>query len=329
MTSFFIDLWHDLREKRLWPVAVGLLAAIVAVPAVLFKPASDAAPETAVAPRTTSGATLPVVAVDSGPTEGSKLEAFSAKNPFKPMKDLAKTEGSGSGSGSSGGSGSGSGSGDGGSFGGAPAGGGSSDVGSDIAGGSTPSGSGGSGGGSTPSAPGIPHLTWFRYAADFSFGPSGHTEKFKGPQSFTSLPDADHPSIVFLGVSDDGKRALFLIADPAFEAAGEGKCTPKSTCQFVSLRVGDSNDEETFTSVDGTLSYELKLDRIRKEKLDSDADGNPIVPDSSTKSKTTSVAPAASDGGKPSLGDVTEAAAPVAAAPEGFGSGAGFLRESR
>src|SRR5215210_6611943 len=91
MTTSFIDLWHDLREKRLWPVAVGLLAAIVAVPAILFKPASDAAPDTAVAPRTPSGQTLPVVAVESGPTKGSKLEAFSAKNPFKPMKDLAKT----------------------------------------------------------------------------------------------------------------------------------------------------------------------------------------------------------------------------------------------
>ena len=52
MTTFFIDLWHDLREKRLWPVAVGLLAAIVAVPAILFKPASDAAPPVNVTPNT-------------------------------------------------------------------------------------------------------------------------------------------------------------------------------------------------------------------------------------------------------------------------------------
>ncbi len=27
MTTFFIDLWQDLREKRLWPVAVPGVAA--------------------------------------------------------------------------------------------------------------------------------------------------------------------------------------------------------------------------------------------------------------------------------------------------------------
>ena len=28
MNAFFLDLWHDLKQKRLWPVAVALLAAI-------------------------------------------------------------------------------------------------------------------------------------------------------------------------------------------------------------------------------------------------------------------------------------------------------------
>src|SRR3954468_18118157 len=123
MTTFFIDLWHDLRERRLWPVAVGLLAAIVAVPAILFKPVDDATPPSTAVTKPSGVATLPVVSVDSGPIRGSKLEAFSAseKNPFKPMKDLATAPGanggasgsgaSGSPSGGSGGSASGSGSG--------------------------------------------------------------------------------------------------------------------------------------------------------------------------------------------------------------------------
>ncbi len=91
MTMFFLDLWHDLREKRLWPVAVGLIAAIIAVPVILFKPASDAAPPATVVPPSNGAATLPVVSVDSGPTVGSHLNVYSEKNPFKPMKDLAKT----------------------------------------------------------------------------------------------------------------------------------------------------------------------------------------------------------------------------------------------
>ena len=44
MKAFLLDLWHDLREKRLWPVAVVLLARLVAVPVLLAKPAEDPGP---------------------------------------------------------------------------------------------------------------------------------------------------------------------------------------------------------------------------------------------------------------------------------------------
>jgi hypothetical protein len=323
MTSFFVDLWHDLREKRLWPVAVGLLAAIVAVPVILFKPASDAAPDSAVAPRTPSAETLPVVAVDSGPTQGSKLEAFNQKNPFKPMKDLAKQK-SAAGSGSSG-SGSGAGGGLGASD--ASAGGGSTTVSGGSGGsstGGTSAGGGSTGGSSTPSAPGIPTVEWFRYAADFTFGESGKLQKFKGPASFTMLPDDQKPAIVYLGISDDAKSAVFLISDPAFEAAGEGKCAPKAgPCQFVSLKLSDTNDEETFTSIDGSVSYELKLNNIRREKLETDSNGNPVPP---AKSKPGA---AAADAGSGAGSGDPVAQATAGAVPELFAGGPGFARERR
>ena len=35
MKIFLLDLWHDLRAKRLWPVAAVLAVALVAVPVVL------------------------------------------------------------------------------------------------------------------------------------------------------------------------------------------------------------------------------------------------------------------------------------------------------
>ena len=47
MTNFLLDIWSDLREKRLWPVAVALLVALVAVPVVLSKPAEEAEPRRA------------------------------------------------------------------------------------------------------------------------------------------------------------------------------------------------------------------------------------------------------------------------------------------
>ena len=44
MKIFLLDLWHDLREKRLAPVAVVLLLGLVAVPVLLAKPAEDPGP---------------------------------------------------------------------------------------------------------------------------------------------------------------------------------------------------------------------------------------------------------------------------------------------
>jgi hypothetical protein len=278
MTTFFVDLWHDLREKRLWPVAVGLLAAIVAVPAILFKPASDAAPPAATAPHTGGAGTLPVVAVDSGPTVGSRLEAFNEKNPFKPMKDLAESstadQGSGSGSGGSGSGGS--------SSGGSDAGLGSSSGGDSSSGGGSPSGGSGGSTGGTPST--TPTVQWFHYVADFSFGEPGSPKKFKSPATFTLLPDEANPSITFMGVADDHKSAVFFISDPAFEAGGEGDCNAKGAeCRFVTLKLSESSNEETFTAIDGSVSYDLKLLAIKREDLSSDKTGNPKVSAKSAK----------------------------------------------
>ena len=41
MKIFMLDLWSDLREKRLWLVAVVLLLGLVAVPVILAKPAEE------------------------------------------------------------------------------------------------------------------------------------------------------------------------------------------------------------------------------------------------------------------------------------------------
>ena len=275
MTNFFIDIWQDLREKRLWPAAVGLLAAIVAVPVVLFKPASDAAPPSAATPKGGQTAALPVVHVESGPAMGSHLEAFSAseKNPFKPMKDLAKTPattatntpqatpggtpaanpksttgGGGGGAGTTGG----------------------------TTGGTSPGGGGTTGGGTTSS----PTTRWFHYVADFSFGEPGKKAKtYKGRASYTLLPDEQKPAVVFLGLSADHKSALFFIDDPGYDAQGEGTCNTTTACQFVTLTLSDSGNEETFSAVDGSVSYDLKLLAIRHESLGAGSQPNtPATP---------------------------------------------------
>ena len=84
MTTFLLDIWHDLREKRLWPVAIGLLVATIVVPVVLTKPTSGAPP--ADAPATDTTAALPVVSLDEGTVDGSRLDVFDIKDPFAPRE---------------------------------------------------------------------------------------------------------------------------------------------------------------------------------------------------------------------------------------------------
>src|SRR5204863_127650 len=159
MTGFFADLWADLREKRLWPAAVALLAAIVAVAVVLFKPASDAAPPNVAAPHTSKGPTLPVVHVDGGPLLGSHLE----------------------------------------------------------------------------------------------------------------------------GISPDHKNAQFFLVGPGYDAQGEGTCIGAKTSQFVTMSLSESGNEENFSSIDGSKSYDLKLLKIRRENLGSGS--QPTTPTTPSSSK--------------------------------------------
>src|SRR4051812_17331715 len=92
MHTFLLDLWHDMREKRLWPFAALLLIAIAAVPFTLLKkeqpvPAA-AAPATQAAP---AGDKLPTIALDDVSAKSpSDLSEFSQKNPFKPLRELPK-----------------------------------------------------------------------------------------------------------------------------------------------------------------------------------------------------------------------------------------------
>jgi hypothetical protein len=266
MTSFFVDIWHDLREKRLWPAAVGLLAAIVAVPVILFKPASDGAPPSATTHKGDNTPTLPVVHVVGGPLMGSHLEAFSAseKNPFKPMKDLAKTN-SGGASGPTASSASTSG-----GTGGTSTTGGSATGGTGGSSGSASGGTSPSGGGKTPSSTTTTTKTtkWFHYVADFSFGETGaKATTFKSRASYTLLPDENKPVVVFLGLSADNKSALFFVSDPGIQADGEGTCLGKGSCQFVTLSASETGDEENFSAIDGSVSYDLKLLTIKREEL--------------------------------------------------------------
>src|SRR4051794_3065685 len=186
MQVFLLDLWHDLREKRLAPVAVVLLLGLVAVPVLLAKPAENPGPAPVVAaPKPADREALAALTkVKLGADEvgkGSTLGVFDPDNPFKPPKGAMKkatTDVSGAGPDTGGPS--------------TPAGGTPS----------TPDTSGG-GGVTSPGAPLVPtnpgtggggtSTTVYKYVVDLTFKANGRTRHIKGMEKLDMLPSDSSP----------------------------------------------------------------------------------------------------------------------------------------
>jgi hypothetical protein len=263
MKAFALDLWHDLREKRLWPVAVLLLAGLVAVPVLLAKPAEDPGPPPAVetpaaAEKKEDEGQLAEVTLESTEVDasGSTLGVFDPSNPFKPPKKVVEASKEQTGSGSQAGpadqgagedanSGSGGGSDDGGSTGG----------------GSTPPSSGG--GTTPPDNGGKPTTTVYKYVVDLTFTANGRTRHIKGMEKLDVLPNQSSPLLIAMGVTADGGNAVFMV-HATLKAAGEGTCKPSGKqCAFAYIGPGS---EHVFTEEDGD-SYTLRIDEIRKVEV--------------------------------------------------------------
>jgi hypothetical protein len=275
MTTFLLDIWHDLRAKRLWPVAAGLLAAIIAIPVVMAKPAKT--PQVESAPPAAKTAALPTVVRDQSIVDGSHLDAFDIKDPFNDESDRTSGAVPGqSGTGTLPGVGTGSGGGS-----GAPSG-----SGGGIAGGSgagAPSGGSGGGGGGTK---------YYTYTVDVKFG-GRKPQAYKGMEALDLLPDDQNPVVSFMGMTDNAKTAVFFVVDPAFEADGEGTCNPSpDDCRFVYLGLEDDRDEETLSAAEGAVEYTLQLTKINIRHLseaeavgDAQPEANPDTPSAAKRSQ--------------------------------------------
>src|SRR5215210_1433230 len=258
MKIFLLDLWHDLREKRLAPVAVVLLAGLVAVPVLLAKPAKDPgpAPVAAAAKKADREALAALTKVKLGDDEvgkGSTLGVFDPDNPFVPPKgtikkdavageagpgDVSATPGTGTGTG-----------------------------------GETPGGNGnafGNNGGGVPGTGTPPSTgggqtttTVYKYVVDLTFKANGRTRHIKGLEKLDMLPSDSSPLLIFMGVTPKGGNAVFLV-DSTLEAAGEGRCKPSpSECAFAYIGAGS---EYVFSDEDGD-TYTVKIDEIRKVQV--------------------------------------------------------------
>jgi hypothetical protein len=254
MNDFILDIWNDLREKRLWPVAVLLLAGLIAVPVVLSKPAEEptVAPVTAAPQAKTEGVAKGLAALTVAkdePGEGSTLDVFDPSDPFKPPKDIvAKSQDDGTSTTTDSGSAA------------------TTDT------GAATTDTGGGGGTTTTETPAETpaqpetQTVEYRYVADITFTNNGKKRKIKGLERLDVLPGEKNPLLIFLGAGKNGNNAVFLV-DSTLTAAGEGKCRPsRDECAFLFIGAGSV---EELTNDDGD-SYTIRVDQIRKVKVGDD-----------------------------------------------------------
>lgn len=261
MKEQVLDVWADLRDRRLWPVAAFLLLCLVAVPLVLVKPAEEA-PSQAATPITATGNGDPlakqavVQAFDAKPlVKISNLDQFAAKDPFKPieqLKPLSVSDVVGVTSDASGAK--------------PAAGGGGGEL---SGGGSSPGATPGGGGGQPVQPTPVPKVKKFTYVVDLSFGKGKDIQRYQSFDRLGMLPSESSPLLVYLGVDGTGTQAAFLV-DSTLKADGEGQCKPSaSSCGVVYLKPGE---EETFDDGQGNV-YDLVIDQIRKVEVRAKSSG--------------------------------------------------------
>lgn len=258
------DLVRDLIEKKLWPVAVALLLALIAVPVLLGGGGSDPAPAPVTsaarpAPHATAAAARSEVALE-GDVATKRDRAGKVRNPFKGPK-VADVQVTGQ----------------------APA----SEKPS-----SAPAA--GSGAPSTPSTAPAPETKTSApapnakrrtdestrdsepeiddtYKVKLRFGQAGDLKTKRNVARLTPLPSTVDPFFIFLGVLRDGKTAVFLVSTDAVPT-GDGKCKPsKLSCETVRLKAGDTEFFDVTNDAGGVTQYQLDLVSVAKRQASSRA----------------------------------------------------------
>jgi hypothetical protein len=256
MSSAVTNLWRQFVQRRLWPVAILLVAALAVVPLALTKDPDPPAPAPALPVTGTDGAdelaAQPIVAPAEARIKRRKVLG-SAKNPFGvPKKATAPTtsaDGPVVSVQDTGTDGSGS-----------------------KTGGSSPSPSSGSV--SPPSsspapvapAPAEPAPT----PAPKKYALQELTVRFGGGDDATRqsvkrlqpLPSAELPVLIYLGVVGDGKVAEFLV-DQGVTPVGDGECHPSpEQCETIRLRAGETEFFDV-TDETGRVTEQYQLDLIK------------------------------------------------------------------
>jgi hypothetical protein len=240
------NIWRQLVRRRLWPVAVLLVAALAAVPVLLTRDPQPVAapvdPTLGVSAKADDTIAEPVVAKVEVADRGRRRRVLGArKDPFRPAP-VKKPKGTAA-----------------------------------VA---TPTptptpaptdntGGGGStapGGGSTVPKPKPKVYPAGSLVIRFGDAASDTLPKMVLGK-LKPLPDDLTPLLVYMGLTDHGNKAKFLV-DDALEVTGDGTCKPHpSNCETIELAAGETEffdviDPETGDTI-GT--FELDLVKINRK----------------------------------------------------------------
>jgi hypothetical protein len=245
------DTWRQLVQRRLWPVALLLLGALAAVPFVLAKSPEPApvatAPATPGGVKATTASAKPIVSLVSDEDGAPTRRSLGVRhNPFAPSGHVKKPKTVETPSGA--------------------------DDSTKAPADDAPSTGGGTAAPTTPTAPKAPTETVPAYSIDVRFGSSSDTELPRQTlERDEALPDEDNPVLVYLGVKNGGKTAVFMLSE-GLTATGDGKCTPKESCETVELQAGETE----FFDIEGdeAAQYELDIVKIHKHATKVPATGD-------------------------------------------------------
>jgi hypothetical protein len=244
--------WRQLVRRRLWPVAVLLVAALAAVPVLLARdpepvvPSSPTSEAPAESTKVDDVIAEPVVAKASTEDRSRRRRVLGTrKDPFAPdivkhppkkakKKAAKKTEQEST-----------------------P---------------STPANTGGSTVPTTPTvpstpvvpvAPAPPKKTYPKDSVIVRFGDAtADTLTRSVVKKLGALPDEDDPVLVYMGLTDSGKKAVFLV-DDALEPTGDGDCKPHpSNCETVELAKGETEFFDVIDPETGDVSEQFQLDLV-------------------------------------------------------------------
>ena len=280
MPRVVTDLYEDLRDRHLLPLVVVLVIAIPAAPILLSGSGSEPAPAPSTAGLPSAGgpgAQLTVVSDNPGLRDYKRrLGHLQQKNPFKQHFTAPRVAGANLGTTATTAtttsttttSSTTSTSASGGNLPSSPPASGQTVPYAPAPG--TPSSSPGNGGGHSPTKVKV-ETKFVHYEVDLRAGVPGKTKRRTGVHELQMLPNEKNPVAVFMGVSGDGRRAMFLVSSEVTSTFGDVRCGfGDSSCQLVELTPGIP---VTFTYGAKDKRYRINVLKLHRIVRSSDGKG--------------------------------------------------------